>query len=382
MFLYCLASPFLFLLTFKNKYRSSIPRRFFLRQFKLSFFPHYWFHSCSLGESKSYEPILKTLLTQEPDAQILCTCTTATGFAYLQELSKNLSPNLEIHYLPFEIFLPFWLSKLKNLKTLIVTEAEFWKMLFWVAKRSGARTILVNARISDRSLKSYRRFKIFYRTLFALIDYTLAQLQSDQERLEELGATRVQVFGNLKIFSIPCITRHYHKTMPLIVAASTHANEEKFIFNSFMHSRIQAKLIIAPRHPERFDEVQKLLKTLCKESSLSFSTLNEVWGDIVLVNTLGELNNLYAIADCVILGGSFEPIGGHNPLEPAYFHTPILSGPYIYNQKALFALVQNALIIPKEELSQSLASLDTLPKTKIKESDSKMQFLISLIQRK
>lgn len=380
--LYLLALPFLALLLFKPKYKASIPSRFFLKNFKLDFSPDYWFHACSLGESKSYEPILEALLRREPNAKILLTCTTSTGHRYLQTLQAIHPQNFRVHYIPFEIFLPLWLSHLTSLKTLIVTEAEFWKMLFFTAKKAQATTLLINARISDRSLKSYRLFGFFYRSLFPLIDHTLAQLPIDKERLESLGAKNVEVFGNLKIFSTPKITHQYTKNHSIILAASTHPNEEKMIFDAFIQSKSQAKLLIAPRHPERFDEVKHLLLKLAQEHSLGFSTLKSEWQDIVLIDQLGELNNLYAIADCVILGGSFEPIGGHNPLEPAFFHTPILSGEHIFNQKALFALIQDALIIKSNELSEKLSDLDRLPKTKIKNFTNTLDDLIALIQRK
>lgn len=255
-------------------------------------------------------------------------------------------------------------------------------MLFYIAKKSQARTLLINARISDRSAKSYQYLSFFYRPLFALIDHTLAQLPIDQERLSQLGAKNIEVFGNLKMFSTPKITHTFTKDRPIILAASTHPHEEKMIFDAFIASKAQARLLIAPRHPERFDEVKKLLLSLAQSHSLRFSTFQESWGDLVLVDALGELNNLYAIADCVVLGGSFESIGGHNPLEPAFFHVPILSGEHIFNQKALFALVEHALIVQKEELAQKLASFDKLPKTKIKDFANKMQDLIALIQRK
>lgn len=379
---YCLALPLLLALTLKSKYKESIPARFFLKNFRLNFFPHYWFHACSFGESKSYEPILKALLKQEPNTRILLTCTTPTGYSYLSSLAKENPKNFKVAYLPFEIFLPFWLNSLCDLKTLIVTEAELWKMLFWCGKKTKAQTLLVNARISDRSIKSYMKLGFFYRTLFELVDKVLAQLPSDKERLQAIGAKNVEVFGNLKIFSTPTLSHRYHKESPIILGASTHPNEEELIFHAFVASKAKAKLFIAPRHPERFSLVEEMLQKLCSQHSLSFSTLRQPWGDVVLVNALGELNNLYAISDCVVLGGSFQSVGGHNPLEPAFFNTSILSGKDFYNQKALYALVENIILCSKEELSQKLASFDTLPKTKIKDFKNKMQDLISLIQRK
>lgn len=379
--LYLISTPFLALLAFKKKYSHSIPERFFLKNFGLEFSPTYWFHACSFGESKSFEPILKALLQRESHAKILLTCTTNTGFAYLKTFQEQYPQNFIIHYLPFEIFLPFYRPFLKHLKTLIVTEAELWKMLFWVAKNAGAKTLLLNARISDRSLKSYMRMRWFYSTLFSLVDEVLAQSEVDKERLENLGAKNVSSFGNLKIFSTPQITQRYTKKRDVILCASSHKDEERLVLESFLPLSLDAMLIIVPRHPERFSEVQSLCEQECKKYQKTFSTFKQEWGDVVLVNAMGELNNFYAIADCVILCGSFAPIGGHNPLEPAFFHAPILSGKHIYNQNALFSLIEGYELIESQELKEKLQNYKTLPHSYIKESESKFDELIALIQK-
>ena len=379
--LYLISTPFLALLAFKKKYSHSIPERFFLKNFGLEFSPTYWFHACSFGESKSFEPILKALLQRESHAKILLTCTTNTGFAYLKTFQEQYPQNFIIHYLPFEIFLPFYRPFLKHLKTLIVTEAELWKMLFWVAKNAGAKTLLLNARISDRSLKSYMRMRWFYSTLFSLVDEVLAQSEVDKERLENLGAKNVSSFGNLKIFSTPQITQHYTKKRDVILCASSHKDEERLVLESFLPLSLDTTLIIVPRHPERFSEVQSLCEQECKKYQKTFSTFKQEWGDVVLVNAMGELNNFYAIADCVILCGSFAPIGGHNPLEPAFFHAPILSGKHIYNQNTLFSLIEGYELIESQELKEKLQNYKTLPHSYIKESESKFDELIALIQK-
>lgn len=379
-FLYLIASPFLALLSLKKKYSHSIPSRFFLRHFRLEFEPKYWFHACSFGESKSYEPILKALIQKEPNAKILLTCTTNTGFAYLQSFQEKYPNNFITHYLPFEIFLPFWRGSLRSLHTLIVTEAELWKMLFWVGKSVGAKTMLLNARISNRSLKSYMRAKWFYSSLFALVDCVLAQSEVDKERLENLGAKNVSFFGNLKIFSTPQITHTYTKKRDVILCASSHKDEEKLILQSFLPLNLDATLIIVPRHPERFEEVKKLCLEFSQKYDKTFSTFRQPWGDVVLVDAMGELNNFYAIADCVILCGSFVPVGGHNPLEPAHFHIPLLSGKHIYNQNALFSLIEGYELVESDELSDKLKDYKTLPKSSIIQSDCKMEQLITLIQ--
>lgn len=378
--LYLIATPFLLLLSLKKKYSHSIPARFFAKHFKLEFSPNYWFHACSFGESKSYEPILKALIQKEPNAKILLTCTTNTGFAYLKSFQEQHPKNFITHYLPFEIFLPFWRNSLRSLHTLIVTEAELWKMLFWVGKSVGAKTLLLNARISDRSLKSYQRMKWFYSRLFDYVDEVLAQSEIDKQRLESLGAKNVSFFGNLKIFSTPQVTHHYAKMRDIILCASSHKEEEKLILQAFLPLNLNATLIIVPRHPERFEEVQNLCKDLCQKYDKSFSIFRESWGDVVLVNAMGELNNFYAIADCVILCGSFVPVGGHNPLEPAYFHTPLLSGKHIYNQNALFSLIEGYELIESKELGEKLQNYKSLPKSNIKGCENKLEDLICLIQ--
>lgn len=377
---YIFVFPFLFLLSFKKKYSHSIPARFFLKNFALEFSPTYWFHSCSFGESKSYEPILKTLIQKEPYAKILLTCTTNTGYSYLHTFKENNPHNFIIHYLPFEIFLPFYRPYLKHLKTLIVTEAELWKMLFWIGKSMGAKTLLVNARISNHSLKNYQKMKWFYTSVFKYVDKVFAQSQTDKDRLESLGAKNVESFGNLKIFSTPQITHHYTKERDIILCASSHKDEEKLVLQAFLPLNLDATLIIVPRHPERFAEVQNICKQECKKYTKTFSTYKQSWGDVVLVNAIGELNNFYRIADCVILCGSFIPVGGHNPLEPAFFHAPILSGKHIHNQHALFSLIEGYELIEGESLGEKLKNYKSLPHSSIKQYQNKLDELVSFIQ--
>lgn len=377
--LYLISLPFLIFFSYKKKYKHSIPARFFLKDFSLEFSPSYWFHACSFGESKSYEPILQALIQKEPQAKILLTCITNTGYAYLHTLKKKYPHNITLHYLPFEIFLPLWLHMLKDLKTLVVTEAELWRMLFWVGKRAGGKTLLLNARISDRSLKNYQKMKWFYSILFQSIDQVLAQSETDKERLQDLGAQHVQAFGNLKIFSTPEVNHRYTKQRDVILCASSHKGEEELILQAFLSLSLQATLIVVPRHPERFKEVKNLCEQMCKQYEKKFSTYKQVWGDVVLVDAMGELNNFYAIADCVILGGSFVPVGGHNPLEPAFFHAPILSGKYIFNQKSLFSLIEGYQLIENQELQDKLQNYKNLQKSSIRHSQNKLDELLNII---
>ena len=344
-FLYILALPILLLLSFKQKYRQAIPARFFLWRNPPFSEPRVHFHSCSLGETKALAPIIAHF-----DA-INLSVITQTGF----QAAKSYA-NADVRYLPFEILLWWWL---RPGKALVVMEAELWYLLFYISKRRGAKTFLLNARISDRSYPRYKRFAWFYRRIFAHIDHIFAQTATDKERLEALGAKNVEVVGNIKLLSTPQVTKHYTKTKPLIIAASTHDPEEEIIATDWvMTQKGKTTLAVVPRHPERFDEVDELLRHIARREELRYHRLSQkesLDADIVLVDRMGELINLYAIADLVILGGSFVPVGGHNPIEPAYFGAPIISGEHIFNQKEAFAAVEGIQVVPAEELQEVLA---------------------------
>ncbi len=354
--LFVLALPFLIIFSFKKKYKRSIFARFFL--FKNSPFKQngIWFHACSLGEVKSIKPLHDRL-----DGVKNISVITNTGF---DEASKYFN---FVRYLPYEIFLPFWI---KNQKALVVVEAELWYMLFYIAKKKGMKTILINARISDNSYKNYLKFRWFYKKIFANIDKVFAQSQKDKSRLLELGAKDVIVSGNIKSFQNIKVTKKFDKPEKfLITLASTHSKEERLILNSF-DIKNSMKIVVVPRHPERFDEVDSFLNHFSKEKGLSyhrFSQREDFFSDIVLVDKMGELVNIYAISDLVILGGSFvKNIGGHNPLEVAHFGCKLISGKEIFNQYPLFELVENYKIVELKNLHDVIYHQDKLKPTTIK----------------
>ena len=343
LFLYILSLPFLIILFFKQKYKLSIPSRFFL--YKNPSFKEKlnYFHSCSLGETKALKPIIEKL------DKVNISVITETGY---NEAKKY--KNADVRFLPFEIFIPFWLKPCKNL---IVMEAELWLMLFYFAKKRCKKTILINARISDKSYPKYLKLKFFYSYLFRYIDTIFAQSQVDKERLEKLGAKNVVVAGNIKSLVEYKVTKNYDKGKnKIIVAGSTHKGEEEIILEAYKKINYKATILIVPRHPERFREVYKIIEIFAKNNNYSYGTIQDgFYKDIILVDKMGELINLYNIADVVILGGSFvDNVGGHNPLEVAYFKKPLISGKYIFNQKVLFNLVENSYLISKDNLTNYL----------------------------
>lgn len=330
---YILALPLLLILGFKSKYKKSIPSRFFLSNnspFKKD--DKIWFHACSLGEVNSLKPIIESL-----GEEVNVSVVTQTGYKVASAIK-----NVHVRFLPFEIFLPFWVKKQR---VLVVLEAELWPLLFVMSKLKGTKTILLNARVSDKSYASYKKFAWFYRWIFLHVDKVFAQSEIDKVRLHELGAKDVVVSGNIKTMSIPVLTCKYEKpNKEVITLASSHEGEEELLLP---HIKIEPHqmLIVVPRHPERFKKVDDLLKKYSVKHQLTYSKLSEKSKfdtDVVICDKMGELINIYAITDITYLCGSFKDgIGGHNPLEPAYFHNKIISGPFVFNQKPLYRLVKN-----------------------------------------
>ncbi|RUM68468.1 MAG: 3-deoxy-D-manno-octulosonic acid transferase [Sulfurospirillum sp.] len=345
--LYVAAVPVLILLSFFPKYRKSIPARFFLINNPPFRQEGIWFHACSLGEVKSLAPLIKAV-----DAKSNISVITNTGF----EAAATLPA--ERRFLPFEIFLPFWVTPQK---ALVVLEAELWYMLFWAAKRKGIKTYLLNARISDRSYANYRRFGWFYRKLFANVDRVFAQSEKDKRRLEELGAREVTVTGNIKAYQQIVQSEHYRKPFHEVVTlASTHEKEEEMLLQNLSFDG--RTVIVVPRHPERFDAVDTMLKQFCDKKGLGYHRFSEradFDDDVILADLMGALVNIYAISDIVLLGGSFvEGIGGHNPLEPAHFGVKLISGKYIHNQEALFPLVKHLQLCDADEIERCIAEAE------------------------
>lgn len=257
---------------------------------------------------------------------------------------------------------------------LIVLEAEFWFLLFSVAKAKGARVILLNARISEKSAKKYLQFAWFYKKLLSHVEIIYAQSQVDKNRFLALGAKNIEVIGNIKLSANISKTKEYKKPkVEVITAGSTHEGEEESILKSFVEYKKQsdAKLFMVPRHPERFQAVFELMRRYCDKNSLTlsrFSNDKEFDTDMVLVDAMGELNNIYAISDIAILGGAFrKDIGGHNPLEPAYFGCKIITGKHFFHQSELFKYVYHVQYVEPSEIHKALMASRDLPPSMVEE---------------
>ena len=360
-FIYFLALPFLYFFSKRKiKYSISIPARFFLKNNR-AFKPNgIWFHVCSFGEARAIYPLLDAL----PNEMLRLSTTTQTGYEAIFLKQKE-----ESRYLPFE---PLLFSWLKPQKVLLVMEAEFWYLLFALAKSRGAKTMLINARMSDHSFPKYQRISWLYKMIFRHIDEVYAQSTLDKERLELLGATNVQVIGNIKLSDIPKATKDLTKPKNLLVCgASTHVGEETLILDAFIKLKKEepsARLILVPRHPERFAEVSKMVEECAEKEHYSWHKYSEneaLNSDIVVADILGELVNIYAISDIVILGGAFAKVGGHNAAEAAQFGCKIISGEHYFNQRDIFSMIEGIAIVTEENLARRLQQHGQLIKTKI-----------------
>jgi 3-deoxy-D-manno-octulosonic-acid transferase len=312
-----------------------------------------WIHAVSVGEVLAVSHLVAELRKKLPGTTVFISTTTATG----QKLARERFGEARVFYLPMDFgFAIRAYQKALRPQLLILAEAEFWPNLLHLSRTRGVRVAIVNARISDRSLPRYRRFRWFFSKVLGQADLFLAQTATDAERLRQIGAAteRVQVSGNLKFdvrstSSSPLadnLRRALSKDSPVIVCGSTTEGEEEVLLSAFQEIRQQfpsAVLVIAPRHPERFDKVAEMISSLgmplLRRSAWAEGTA--VSGCVFLLDSVGELASIYALASVAFVGGSLLPgVGGHNILEPAQHGVPVLAGPNTANFREIVRIFE------------------------------------------
>lgn len=317
--------------------------------------PVIWMQAVSVGETVVAKVILDELQKRLPDHAFVFTNTTPTGQAMAR---KILPASVCLAYFPFD--LPFMVRRfLKAIRPslLILVETEIWPNAIRQAKLSGCKVAIVNGIISDRSFKRYQKFRFFIKEVFGHCDLFAMQSAENANRIGALGAPleRVQVSGNskfdqtypeIKPEQIEALLEQYgwSKETPVFTAASTHRGEEEIILSAYRQllNDESYNLILAPRHPERADEVIALLK----ERQFGFFQRSQpVTGQkasILLMDTFGELGLAYAAADVVFVGGSLANVGGHNVLEAAAQAKPVMYGPYMHKSRPSKQLLEEA----------------------------------------
>jgi 3-deoxy-D-manno-octulosonic-acid transferase len=324
-----------------------------------------WVHAVSVGEVLAVSHLVNEMQRQHPDRQIFVSTTTATG----QQLASQRFGENRVFFMPldFGFAVRRYLNAL-NPQLIVIAETEFWPNLLHLAGKRQTSLAIVNARISDRSFPRYKRFKWFFGRVLAEVDLFLAQTAEDAGRLREIGAQteRVRVSGNLKFDVRPNAQASLVNGLraavgahsPVIVCGSTAEGEEELLIEAFTIVQQQfpaAIMMLAPRHPERFEKVAALI------SSQGFALLRRsMWtppqpihGGVFLLDSVGELAVIYELADIAFVGGSLVPTGGHNILEPAQYGAAILVGPYTFNFKEIVSIFENGSAV-------KIATADTL----------------------
>jgi 3-deoxy-D-manno-octulosonic-acid transferase len=319
--------------------------------------PLIWVHAVSVGEILAIAGLVQQMRARFAGCTIAISSTTATGHA----LASARFGAENVFYLPLDLrFAVGRYVRLLRPRLVVLAETEFWPNFLRAARQCGARVAAVNARISDRSYPRYRRFSFLLRRVLRNVDSFLAQSEEDAQRLKAIGAEgqRVRLAGNLKFDAATATASEGLKQLqarvheiaagPIIVFGSTVEGEEALLIEGFrrlIESHPRGIIVLAPRHKERFEAVAGLLRAAgiryARRSDPHWPRNLEA-GEVLLLDTIGELAAIYGLACVAFVGGSLAPRGGHNILEPAGFAIPTLVGPHTENFRDIVRKFESA----------------------------------------
>jgi len=382
-FLFHLLLPFLPLRLLWRSRKNAAYRKRWNERFAFYRKPHLqqsiWVHAVSLGEVVAATPLVKALAKQYPTTPIVFTTMTPTGAAEMQKAFPATLNNKQIiqKYVPYDYQ---WAVKkfLKhfNPQFLVILETELWPNILHYCHQQKRPIFLVNARLTEKSFASYYKVRAFTKSMLDNITKIVAQSKKDAEYFSKLGVAedKLTIAGNIKFaITVPTdiklqghqLRQQLGRERPVWIAASTHQDEEKIVlaaFKKILQQLPDALLIIAPRHPERFDEVA----VLCHEQNFNIVrySQNEICAastNIILADVMGQLLLFYAASDVAFVGGSLVPVGGHNILEAAAFALPIVVGPHtktLADVKTIFETAGGLIIVNDDkELAEKIILL-------------------------
>ncbi len=348
----------------REKYLSGFWQRFgYLPEFVHNKQPVLWVHCVSVGEANAARPLIDEIKREFPHQRLIVSTTTRSGQEHAENIFKDRAET--VFYFPFD-----WKFTVRRAldhfkpKTVLLMETELWFNFIREANEAGVILAVVNGRLSEKSFKNYSRIKNFVRRILRRVDLALMQTQLDAKRLMNLGIrpSKVKVTGNIKFdqeFETSELTEYFRRRFnvspdaPLIAAASTHAPEEKWILEAFKEIFKNSagklpRLLLAPRHPERFAEVAELVKTtgFAWVRRSENESERDQSAEIILLDSIGELRAAYPLAETVFVGGSLIPHGGQSVLEPALAGRAIVTGFHTHNFAAVTAEFKdkNALV--------------------------------------
>jgi 3-deoxy-D-manno-octulosonic-acid transferase len=326
-----------------------------------------WVHAVSVGEVMAAHPLIRELKKKYPQKKLILSTVTVTG----HYTARRRVPEADaVFYFPFDY--PCIVRKVINginPEIVLIAETELWPNFFRELKRAGIPSAVINGRISPHSYKNYMKFRKLFTSVFGYITLFCMQSEEDASRIKEIGAAPVKVFvtGNLKFDQRIPSAQPNPVAIPsgrkVVTAGSTHRGEEAVLLETF--TRLREKfptlmLIIAPRHPERFDEVEGIINSAGYECQRR-TRLSGPIKDVLLLDTIGELRTFYAICDIAFVGGSLVKVGGHNLLEPAAMKKPVIFSRYMFNFKEISeALMSTGGGIMVKDKGELYAQLDAL----------------------
>jgi len=346
--------------------------------------PVLWLHCVSVGETQAARPLAQRLKQAFPQHALVVSTTTLTGQTLARDVFRGQAES--VFYFPFDWR---WSArralKVVNPAAVLIMETEIWPNFLRECKARRIPVALVNGRISRQSYRRYKMIKFFLRRVLSCLSVAVMQSKTDAERLESLGMAREKLFtaGNLKFDSevtgeLSGRTEELKQRFglrsgaPLILAASTHSPEEEMMLESIKQLRTKqpVRLMIAPRRPERFNEVASLIQ----KSGLSWARKTnppqpeDADADVILLDTIGELRATYSLADVVFVGGSIVDKGGHNVLEPAAAGAAVVTGAHTHNFHAVVdlmvkagAIMQLPPVVATEEITNVFSNLLASP---------------------
>jgi len=341
---------FLFRSLLSKRFRKALPQR--MGFFRSPSFKHpTWVHAASVGEVFCSIPLLKKIKNEFPHSRIVLTTMTSTG----NKTAKSYLPETDqVLFVPIDhpLIIRRTIKKIQP-GLLLIAETELWPNLLRSCGKKGIPIILFNGRVSQRSFRRYLLFKFFFKECLQYISFFLMQTEEDRKRIIKIGgeSQKTRAVGNLKFDQpFPSFTpetrNEIAKTLGLsgkenvLIAGSTHSGEEEILVTLFKELKKKDPnllLILAPRHLERLEEVERILKkealSWLRKTSLPIGAGQSDQGhpEMILLDTMGELMGIYSLGTLVFVGGSLVPIGGHNPLEPLFFRKGVLFGPYMFN---------------------------------------------------
>jgi 3-deoxy-D-manno-octulosonic-acid transferase len=304
-----------------------------------------WLHAVSVGEARAAAPLIKRLLLEQPDCNILVTTTTPTGSAMVKMMLKDTVSHC---YFPYD--LAWAMNKFVDIvsaKTVLIMETEIWPNMIAAVHRSGATLVYTNVRLSERSYSSYAKFPALVKRTLGMVDHFAVQGKLDRKHLQLLGveAAKISETGSIKFdVNVPPSLRESAEVMRrqlgpdrlIWIAGSTREGEEGKIlsvYKSLKEDFPSLLLLLVPRHPERFDYMARKVQRRGLKCVRRTENIAELEGDVdvFLGDTMGELSLMYASSDVAFVGGSLEPLGGQNILEPCALGVPVVFGPHMFN---------------------------------------------------